>query len=105
MARILSQNPELEELSEDFKEVEKATARAQKIIRSLIVFSQNREDSEKQNFDLNQAVRGALLLLKAMTSGIHLKIKLFPEPLEARGGLFSFSAGCLQFNFEQLPSF
>ena len=90
MARILSQNPELEELSEDFKEVEKATARAQKIIRSLIVFSQNREDSEKQNFDLNQAVRGALLLLKAMTSGIHLKIKLFPEPLEARGDFSLF---------------
>ena len=96
MAQILSQNPDLGALSEDFKEVEKATARAQAIIKSLLVFSKKPQknsgakEAERQVFDVNQAVQGALTLLKSMTSGIRAKVRLSPKPLMAEGDFSLF---------------
>ena len=83
MIQILSHQPELEGFTEELVEVEKAVKRSQKIIESLLSFSQIQE---KQEFcDLNQVVEGSLLLLKSMTKRLLLKIDLCKQPVEVKG--------------------
>ena len=89
-AQSLRQNPEFQQMSEDLKDVEEAAERAQKIIKSFLAFSQKSWQPETHAFDLNQAVRGALPLLQAVTFGIQVKLKLSSEPLMARADFALF---------------
>ena len=75
MSQILTQNKELRKFSEDFQAVEAAAARSQKIIETLLTFSQSRE-TEKQICPINTIVRETLPLLKTLSCGIEIKLSL-----------------------------
>lgn len=75
MSQILTQNKELRKFSEDFQAVEAAAARSQKIIETLLTFSQSRE-TEKQIRPINTIVLETLPLLKTLSHGIEIKLSL-----------------------------
>ena len=84
MSQILSHYESLKMFSEDFKAVEQATARSQKIIDNLLTFSQQK----KQDFCyccLNEVVKDTLPLLKTMTSGIEIELKNFSKSQKVVG--------------------
>ena len=83
MVQILYQDPSLDDFKEELFEVEKAAKRSQKIIESLLSFSQTQEEQELCN--LNQVVEDTLPLLKSMTKGLLLKTKLCTQPVKVRG--------------------
>ncbi len=84
MAQILSQDKNLREFSESFKEVEQATARSQKIIENLLTFSQFKKQKSSYCY-LNQVVKDTLPLLKSMMAGINLKLNISSENIEVVG--------------------
>ena len=87
MAQILIQDSHLQYLSEDFKEVEIAVARSQKIIGSLLAFSKAQPSQEKF-CDLKEVVQNTLPLLKTATRGIRLVLKgVEREPCFVQGEL------------------
>ncbi len=84
MAQILSQDKNLEKFAEDFKEVEMATARSQKIIENLLTFSQQKKQESFCCY-LDQVVKDTLSLLKTITSGINLQLDISLEKIEVVG--------------------
>lgn len=83
MAQILCKNPDLDFFKEDLVEMEKSVGRSQKIIESLLSFSQLQQ---KQEFcDLNQVVEDTLPLLKSMTRDFKIKIDLNKQPVTVKG--------------------
>ena len=83
MAQILCQNPNLKGFKEELLEVEKASQRSQKIIESLLSFSQIREEQKFCN--LNKVVEDTLPLLKSMTKNFLLKIDLCKQAVKVKG--------------------
>lgn len=70
MAQVLNRDSRLEYLSGDFEEVEKAVARSQKIITSLLAFSRSQNSDKYCN--LTQIVQDTLPLLKTITQGVRI---------------------------------
>ena len=83
MAQILCQNSELQAFKEELVEVEKAAGRSQKIIESLLSFSQ--EEGQEEQCDLNQVVKDTLPLLKSMTKGLLIELRLCEQAVEVKG--------------------
>ena len=71
MAQILIQDSKLCYLVEDFKEIEVAVARSQKIISSLLAFSKF-QNTQSTCCDLNKVVQDTLPLLKTVTREIRI---------------------------------
>ena len=86
MAQILSQDKNLKEFHEPFKEVENATACSQKIIENLLTFSEQKKQKSSYCY-LNKVVKDTLPLVKSMTSGISVQLDASSEDIEVVGSV------------------
>ena len=84
MAQIFCQDPKLESFKEDFKEVEKASQRSQKIIQNLLSFS-NLTGEKTTTCCLNQVVKNTLSLLKSQLTYFKLKLNFCDSLLKVKG--------------------
>ena len=82
MSQIFFQNPELENFQEEFSEIEKAVKRSQKIIETLLSFSNIQKEYKTCN--LNQVIEDTLPLLKSMMKGLSFNVDLCKQALEVK---------------------
>ena len=82
-AQALARAPFLMKFQAEFKELERASSRSQKTLQNLLFFSQEGVSAAACN--LNEAVEGALALLKRACKGIALDVRLPQAPLQVRG--------------------
>ena len=83
MAQILLKNSIMSNFKEEWAEVEKAARRSQKIIDSLLSFSQT--GGQATACDLNQVVADTLPLLKNMTQGLEMKVDFCQQDIKVQG--------------------
>lgn len=88
MTQILKQQTDLKAFFQELEELEKAMERSEKIIQSVLSFSELKET--KELCDLNQVLEGTLPLLKSMTKGICLEKKLHNKALKVCGSFAVF---------------
>ena len=79
MSQILIRDKKFEKFSEDFRAVESAAVRSQKIIESFLTFSRSKK-TEKQDCNVNTIVRETLPLLKTLSCRIEIKLSLKDSP-------------------------
>ena len=80
MSQILIRDKKFKKFSEDFRAVESAAVRSQKIIESFLTFSRSKK-TEKQDCNVNTIVRETLPLLKTLSHRIEIKLSLKTSPL------------------------
>ena len=83
MTQILKTNPILEGFNEEFEELEKAVQRSQKIIKSFLSFSNQKE--QRKSCDIHQVLDDTLPLLKKALKGIKLETYFCKQNLEVKG--------------------
>ena len=83
MTQVLKRNPVFKNFEEEFKELDKAIQRSQKIIESFLSFSKSGDQLKSCN--INQILEDTLLLLKKATRGIKLETRFYKKDLEIKG--------------------
>ena len=83
MTQILKTDSTLKGFNEEFEELEKAVQRSQKIIKSFLSFSNQKE--QMKSCDIHQVLDDTLPLLKKAFKGIKLKTDFCEQNLEVKG--------------------